>query len=104
MEGKISKIIEEYFEIDLNKYHVDVEIMFREKDPIIKNDYRETSMPQKVIFPKDSFPFPNETLELHIPSGQDFFTHESSLKWSVFLDNAPPCRGEFDLREVLNKI
>jgi len=58
---------------------------------------------REVIFPGDRVLFPNQALELRIPSGQDFFAHESHLTWTVFLDNAPPCRGEFDLREILVK-
>lgn len=76
---------------------------FAKPTVIIKYDLRETAMTREVIFPRDSFPFPNETLELRIPAGEDFFSHESYLTWAVFLDNAPPCRGEFDLREVLRQ-
>ncbi|HAG51655.1 MAG TPA: hypothetical protein DHU69_02565 [Deltaproteobacteria bacterium] len=76
---------------------------FVEHTEIIKGDLREKAMSREVIFPRDRVPFPNETLELRIPAGQDFFSHESYLTWTVFLDNAPPCRGEFDLREVLKQ-
>jgi len=45
MEDRIKKIFEEHFEIDLDKYHVDFELMLRKKDPeqfdIVKELYEK---------------------------------------------------------------
>jgi len=66
-----------------------------------KSGQHEKTKLKQVIFPRDRIAFPDKAIELRIPAGQSFFSHESHLRWTVFLDNAPPCRGEFDLREIL---
>jgi hypothetical protein len=77
---------------------------FRFPEPTIttRGDVQQV-MPRDLFFPGDRMPFPNETIELCIPAGQDLFSHESYLTWTVFLDNTAPCRGEVNLGEVLRE-
>ena len=76
---------------------------FGQPRKVIKTGSYETTEPPAAVFPRDRSPFPTEKLELCISGGEDFFSHESHLSWIIFLDNAPPCSGKFDLKQTLRK-
>ncbi|PKO02906.1 MAG: hypothetical protein CVU43_05665 [Chloroflexi bacterium HGW-Chloroflexi-5] len=59
--------------------------------------------PEKKIFPGDRFFFPNEVWHIHVPAGTRIERRGILLRWTVYLDDAPPSMGEIDLVDCFEK-
>jgi hypothetical protein len=62
-------------------------------DPIADGTIR--SRPK--IFPEQHTAFPLEKVTLWVPRGEAIRQSEAILKWTIYLDNSPPCSGMLDL-------
>ncbi len=93
------------FEINLEssflvKYKNKKRFRFPQSRSIYNTGTRDIWEPPELLFPRDRLQLPTEKLEFRVPVNQDFFSKKSVLHWKVFLDNAPPCNGSIDLRQV----
>lgn len=59
--------------------------------------------PEKKIFPGDRIFFPNKDWHIHVPAGTRIERHGILIRWTVYLDDAPPSIGEIDLVECFEK-
>ncbi len=64
---------------------------------------KDTSSIPSIIFPQDKVNFPPESLEFHIPVSDGHVVVESTISWTIFLDNSPPCTGVINVGEIISK-
>jgi len=58
---------------------------------------------EKTIFPDDRVFFPNLNWFIHLPAGEPVERHGVLLRWTIYLDDAPPSSGEIDITEHFKK-
>ncbi len=63
----------------------------------------EYTAPQEKIFPTQRRVFPGESFSFHLPAGATVEKGTVRLRWTVFLDDAPPSSGEIDLADYFKR-
>ena len=68
-----------------------------------KGSGKDTTFLPSVIFPQDRVNFPSDAIAFHIPVGEAHVATESTISWTIFLDNSPPCKGVINVGEMIIK-
>jgi len=56
----------------------------------------EYSLPEKKLFPGDQLSFPDRW-RIRLPQGLSISQANATLRWTIYLDDSPPVRGEINL-------
>jgi len=57
--------------------------------------------PDPKVFPGEEVLFPGERWEIRVPLDNELSTAKHFMRWTIYLDDAPPCFGNIDLGEEL---
>jgi hypothetical protein len=60
--------------------------------------------PETKLFPQETAAFPRGDWVIEVPHGRSLAEDHTTLAWTIYLDDSPPCTGEIDIAESFTQL